>query len=291
LSSASPSGITVFAPAKINLYLHITGKRDDGFHLLDSLVAFANYGDQIAVAPSDQLKLTIEGPFAEGLSAGADNLVLKAAHLLADFAGVEAKADITLTKNLPIASGIGGGSADAAATLHALTELWGISPSAADLIGVAGELGADVPVCVASVPTFMSGIGEILRPAPALPDCWLVLVNPNEEVSTPKVFAKRQGDFSSVPAFGAIPKNATELAAILATSRNDLTDSASQVAPVVGNVLAALEATKSQLLTRLSGSGATCFALYGTKEAAETAAKELQKSHPDWWIQPAALRS
>jgi 4-diphosphocytidyl-2-C-methyl-D-erythritol kinase len=291
LSSASPRGITVFAPAKINLYLHITGKRDDGFHLLDSLVAFADYGDQIAVTPSKQLNLTIEGPFAEGLSAGADNLVLKAAHLLADFGGVEAKADITLTKNLPIASGIGGGSADAAATLHALAELWGISPSANDLICLAGELGADVPVCIASAPAFMSGIGEILSPAPALPDCWLVLVNPSEAVSTPKVFAKRHGDFSSAPTFTTLPKSAAELAAILTNSRNDLTEAASQVAPAVGNVLAALEATKSQLLTRLSGSGATCFALYGAKEAAETAAKDLQNSHPEWWIQPAALGS
>jgi 4-diphosphocytidyl-2-C-methyl-D-erythritol kinase len=291
LSSASPRGITVFAPAKINLYLHITGKRDDGFHLLDSLVAFADFGDRITVTPSKQLTLTIEGPFAEGLSAGADNLVLKAAHLLADFADVEAKADITLTKNLPIASGIGGGSADAAATLHALAELWGTSPSAEDLIGMAEELGADVPVCVASAPAFMSGIGETLSPAPALPDCWLVLVNPNEAVSTPEVFAKRHRDFSSAPAFTTLPKSAEELASVLNSSRNDLTDAASQVAPIVGNVLAALEATKSQLLTRLSGSGATCFALYETKEAAETAAKDLQNSHPEWWIQSAALRS
>ena len=141
-----PRNISFFAPAKINLYLHITGKRDDGYHLLESLVAFADCGDQVSAAPSNELRLTIDGPFSGDLSTNSDNLVIKAAQLLAIFAGIAANADIILTKKLPVASGIGGGSADAAATLYALSELWGVSASARDLLGLAEKLGADVPV-------------------------------------------------------------------------------------------------------------------------------------------------
>jgi len=291
LPKFQPDPISVFAPAKINLYLHITGKRADGFHLLDSLIVFADCGDQVAVAPADRLALTIDGPFGTTLSSGDDNLVITAARLLAEFSGIEPKAEITLTKNLPIASGIGGGSADAAAALKALTELWQISPSQEDLLNLAKKLGADVPVCLAGTPSFISGIGEIIIPAPALPGIWLVLVNPGEPVATPEVFAKRDGTFSNALPFDRSPATPAELATLLSDRHNDLTASATLVAPVIAEVLSALQASHGQLLSRLSGSGATCFALFDDESTAQDAAKSLRADHPMWWVQAAAMRT
>ena len=281
--------IAVFAPAKINLYLHVTGQRDDGFHLLDSLIVFADYGDQVSVAPADQLTLSIDGPFAAGLPNDIYNLVIQAAHLLAERAGIEAKAEITLTKNLPVASGIGGGSADAAATLQALTQLWQINLDREELRDLACKLGADVPVCLAGKPSFVSGIGEIITPAPTLPETWLVLVNPGEPVATPEVFAKRDSDFTDTTPFDGTPATTAELAALLNERTNDLAAPATLVAPVIAEVLSVLHATNGQLLSRLSGSGATCFALFSDETSAQEAAKSLQSDHPSWWVQAAAV--
>ncbi len=284
-----PELITVFAPAKINLYLHVTGQREDGFHLLDSLIVFADYGDQVTVAAAEELTLIIGGPFAAELSNDDDNLVIRAARLLAESAGIEPQAEITLTKNLPIASGIGGGSADAAATLQALSKLWRLSLAPAEMFALAGKLGADVPVCLAGTPSYISGIGEIITPAPPLPKTWLVLVNPGEPVSTPEVFAQRQGDFSNAMPFDASPATSAELAALLSERTNDLTEAATLIEPVIAEVIAALEATDAQLISRLSGSGATCFALFDTKIAAQEAAKSLKSDQPSWWVQAAAM--
>ena len=285
-----PDNISVFAPAKINLYLHVTGKSEDGFHLLDSLIVFADCGDQIVAAPADQLTFSIDGPFAGALSNGDDNLVIKAAHMLAELAGIEPLAKITLTKNLPIASGIGGGSADAAATLQALIELWRITLSQDELFTLAGQSGADVPVCLTGKPSFVSSIGEKIAPAAPLPKAWLVLVNPGEPVATPEVFAKRVGDFSAAQPFDVTPATPNELASILGERQNDLTTAATKVAPVISDVLSALRATSGQLLSRLSGSGATCFALFDDETAARNAATSLQADHPAWWVQAAAMR-
>ena len=290
MAQSSPKSVSVFAPAKINLYLHVTGKRADGFHLLDSLICFADYGDQITAQPADELSLTIDGPFSKGLSTGRDNLVLKTAVLLAALADIDAKAEILLTKNLPIASGIGGGSADAAAALHALAELWGISPTTEDLLSLAEKLGADVPVCVLGSPCFISSIGEVLTPAPALPSCWLVLVNPNAPVSTPEVFAKRNAAFSPAQPFDLAPASFEEFADLLSRRNNDLTPPALTIAPVIQDVLAALDAQPGQSLTRLSGSGATCFGLFPSEKAANSAATALEIAHPRWWVKSAALR-
>lgn len=303
-----PTPVTRTAPAKINLYLHITGKRQDGYHELDSLVAFADFGDVITVEDSNKkglslsLSLSLTGPFADQLSTDNDNLVLRAARLLADHTGVPANAHITLEKKLPIASGIGGGSADAAATLRALVDFWSIpltgdkeqnnlSSDTLNAIGLA--LGADVPVCLQSRPVFMGGIGEHLEPAPKLPPIWLVLVNPGVEVSTPAVFQARQkahGKTFSKPArFFEHPRDAAHFADILHTRDNDLMDSAIKIAPVIGKVLSTLATQNDALLTRMSGSGATCFALFATEKQAKKAAKTLQTSHPDWWVQAAQL--
>jgi len=263
-----------FAPAKVNLYLHVTGRRADGYHLLDSLAVFPAVGDVVTAEPADALSLAITGPFAAGLQAEPDNLLLRAARALRPGAG----AALTLEKNLPIASGIGGGSADAAAALRLLAQLWGVEGS---LHETALALGADVPVCLASVPARMGGVGELLSPAPVLPAFGMVLVNPGVAVATPAVFKARQGEFSPPATLPATWPNAASMAADLRACVNDLQAPAIALAPVIAEVLAALAALPGALLARMSGSGATCFALFETPAAAAAAAQGL--SRPGWW--------
>jgi len=274
-----------FAPAKVNLYLHATGKRADGYHLLDSLAVFPAVGDVLAVAAAAALTLRIDGPFGAGLAAEADNLVLRAARALLP----EGKAALRLTKNLPVASGIGGGSADAAAALLALARFWGV---AADLPALALGLGADVPVCLASRPVRMQGIGEILAPAPRLPEFGMVLVNPGVAVPTPAVFKARRGDFTPAPELPAAWGSVADMVADLARCTNDLQAPAVGIAPVIAEVLDVLAALPGARLARMSGSGATCFAIFDTPAAAATAAEAVTR--PGWWrwggglYQPAA---
>ena len=198
------------APAKVNLYLHVLGRRADGYHLLDSLVVFADEGDRIEVAPADDLRLTVSGPFAADVPAGADNLVLRAARALAAAAHRPPAAAIRLEKRLPVASGVGGGSADAAAVLRALVRLWDIAITDDALAGLALSLGADVPMCLHGWPMFVGGIGEEIEPAPPLPGCGLVLVNPRVLLPTPQVFKARTGDFSALARFQEPPADAAD---------------------------------------------------------------------------------
>ncbi|MFZ5791208.1 MAG: 4-(cytidine 5'-diphospho)-2-C-methyl-D-erythritol kinase [Pseudomonadota bacterium] len=283
------------ARAKINLYLHVVGRRADGYHLLDSLVVFADLGDELKAVPAaaGALSLAVEGPFAAGLSTGEDNLVLRAARALADALrerGLAAGgARLALVKNLPVASGIGGGSADAAATLIALTRLWQVPEGAVDLAAIGLSLGADLPVCLAGAPRFVGGIGERLDPVPALPTAALLLVNPGVAVSTPAVFKMRQGAFSAPARWSDALPDAAALAARLARCRNDLEASAMAIAPVIGEVLMALERLPGALLTRMSGSGATCFALFADIDHAEMAAARLRRERPRWWIAAAPM--
>jgi 4-diphosphocytidyl-2-C-methyl-D-erythritol kinase len=277
------------ARAKINLYLHVVGKRDDGFHLLDSLIVFAETGDRLAVAPAADLTLEIDGPFADGLVAEADNLVLRAARALAAEIGIAPQAHLRLTKNLPIASGIGGGSADAAAALHGLSALWGATIDPERLHQIALSLGADVPVCLAGRSSFIGGIGEEIAPAGPLPPAWLLLVNPRVPTPTPQVFKLRRGEFSAAARWPTPPETAADLAAYLADRQNDLTEAAKLVAPVIGDVLAAIAATENCLLARLSGSGATCFGLYGSAAAAEAAQQAISRQAPGWWTAAARI--
>lgn len=268
-------GLALFAPAKVNLYLHVTGKRADGYHLLDSLAVFPAAGDTVAAAPAETLSLEISGPFGAVLRAEEDNLLLRAARALAPGRG----AALTLEKNLPVASGIGGGSADAAAALRVLSALWGIK--GADLPALALQLGADVPVCLASRPARMQGIGEFLLPAPVLPDFGMVLVNPGVAVPTPAVFKARQGAFSPPPDLPEAWADVDAMVADLRTCTNDLQEAAIGIAPVIGEVLAALAALPGAKLARMSGSGATCFALFADAAAAQAAAAQINR--PDWW--------
>lgn len=288
------TSFNVSAPAKINLYLHITGRRDDGFHLLDSLVAFAGIHDTLTVAPADELSLEIDGPFAAGLEGEPDNLVLQAARALARMAGVSTGARLSLNKRLPLAAGIGGGSADAAAALKGLMRLWNIDPGEPGLNELALSLGADVPVCLQGVAAFMGGIGENLSVAPVLPAASLVLVNPGLGLSTPAVFKARldMGGGDSEPGrFDYAPKDVAELVAILETRRNDLTPAAMQLAPEIGQVLDSLNGCAGAMMARMSGSGATCFALFDDPAAAAAATMKLAHEQPHWWVRAGSLET
>ncbi|MDI3338179.1 4-(cytidine 5'-diphospho)-2-C-methyl-D-erythritol kinase [Defluviimonas aestuarii] len=269
----------VFAPAKVNLALHVTGQRADGYHLLDSLVVFARVGDEVRAAQDETLRLHIVGSEAAGLSAGEDNLVLRAARVFSSDRG----AAIMLAKNLPVASGIGGGSADAAATLQALARLWDMPLPSMD---AAIALGADVPVCLnGPTPQRMRGIGEQLDPFRGLPGpLAMVLVNPREAVSTPEVFKalsrKDNPPLEEVnDGFGTIAGFVTWLK----RQRNDLEAPAIAKVPVIGEVLRALS-EDGCLIARMSGSGATCFGLYDSQDAALGAARRLRQTYPGWWI-------
>jgi 4-diphosphocytidyl-2-C-methyl-D-erythritol kinase len=281
------------APAKLNLYLHLVGRRADGYHLLDSLFAFADVGDEIEVVPAPDLSLFVEGPYASAIDVGAeDNLVLRAARALREAAGVSAGARIRLVKNLPVAAGIGGGSADAAATLQALGALWGARLAPDALADLALRLGADVPACLAGRPIAVSGIGEILSPAVSLPPVHAVLANPNVACPTPPVFrAYREAGtpFSDAAPLARPPCDASDLAAELGRRRNDLEAPARALVPEIAMVLAALGALPGALIARMSGSGATCFALFAKADEAEAGARALAAAQPRWWVRAAPL--
>jgi 4-diphosphocytidyl-2-C-methyl-D-erythritol kinase len=271
------------APAKINLALHVLGRRLDGYHELDSIVAFAGVADRLAFAAAEDWRLDIVGPFASGLVGGDGNLVHKAAQAFAEAFPAESQTyHVTLEKNLPVASGIGAGSADAAACLRALSSLAG-GVDGERLWAVAAGLGADVPVCLLSQACRMRGAGEridileTMQPLPA------VLVNPRQEVATAEVFARlalEPGD----TAFAGLAEGED-----LASYRNDLTESASTVAPVVEAVLEALQSTADIHFARMSGSGATCFGIFSTSDEAQAAALEIMSNHPDWWVMPTMI--
>jgi 4-diphosphocytidyl-2-C-methyl-D-erythritol kinase len=276
--------VRVFAPAKINLFLHVGGKRADGYHELESLVVFARVSDELVCKPADELSLSIGGPFAVALSSDSDNLVLKAARALTAHASVRKGARIVLTKNLPVASGIGGGSADAAATLRGLARLWNLNITQDELCKIGETLGSDVPVCIGCTPAWMEGRGETVTTLAGIPEVPMVLVNPGVAVPTGKVFAalkQRRGIGLPLP---RAMKGANELVSYLKTTTNDLEAPAREVAPIIGDVLNALRSQRGALLTRMSGSGATCFALFESDEFATAAAQALNSRNPGWWI-------
>jgi 4-diphosphocytidyl-2-C-methyl-D-erythritol kinase len=287
-----PAGeLSRLAPAKINLFLHVTGRRADGYHELESLAVFARdaaASDRLSAAPADDLGLTVTGPQAAALrDTGEDNLVLRAARLLQPMnmaAGNPRGAALVLHKILPVASGIGGGSADAAATLHCLRALWNIGIDDDALAAAALKLGADVPVCLRSHAAMMTGIGDGLAPPPPLPPFWLVLANPGVALATRDVFAALGGRFSPPQPFERRPGSAADLAILLRARRNDLEAPARFLAPEIDPVLAALAAQGGCLLARLSGSGATCFGLFAGQREAEIAARSLARAYPRWWV-------
>ncbi len=273
------------ARAKINLYLHVTGKRDDGYHLLDSLVGFTNIGDTITAAPADALSLDYTGPFAGDLPPAEDNLVMRAAHELKRAHSIKDGATLVLEKQLPVASGIGGGSADAAAAIWALCRLWEIDPSGPSLQTIALSLGADIPGCLLSQTAIMRGIGEDLHPLQHFPTMAIVLVNPGLSVSTPEVFRARSAPFTK--AFDWPDSNCPPEAAIklIAQQSNDLEHPAIGIAPAIADVLSDISALPGARLARMSGSGATCFGLFAERATADEAANAMRARHPEWWVQ------
>lgn len=277
--------ISETAPAKINLTLHVTGRRADGYHLLDSLVAFADVGDRLLAVRSGISSLTLKGPFGAQVPADRDNLVMRAVELVTGGQGVA----FTLEKRLPPASGIGGGSADAAAAIRSVLRLGADGPddlmariAALDRAAILG-LGADLPVCLLSRPVRMRGIGERLDFLP-FPDAPVVLVNPGVEVPTRAVFAAlTTTDNPPMPEDLPIWADVGDLARWLAGQRNDLEIPARMIAPQIGTVLGAL-AQQGALIARMSGSGATCFALFTDSSAARRAGAAISKAHPGWWV-------
>jgi 4-diphosphocytidyl-2-C-methyl-D-erythritol kinase len=285
---SSSRAVRVLAPAKINLALHVTGQRDDGYHLLESLVVFAELGDRLTLTSPGTGILTLGGPFGAALSASEDNLVSRVA---ARFRG-DLRLDFHLDKHLPVASGIGGGSADAAACFRALALLdpggEPLPPGACSRDALL-EIGADVPVCVESRPAILRGIGERLDFLPDFPTLWAVLVNPGAALSTPRVFKalsrKDNPGLSPLPD----PLTAEGLTGWLAAQRNDLEQPAIAEQTAIAEVLAALRDMRACTLARMSGSGATCFGLFPRREDAEAAADTLAEDHPRWWVRATSL--
>jgi len=276
------------ARAKVNLALHVTGRRTDGYHDLDMLVTFADIGDEVTLAPAGADRFDIAGPMAAGLAAGADNLVLRAVRGFRALTGRTEPLAVRLVKRLPVASGIGGGSADAAATLRALCRFHDHPVDDPALARLALSLGADVPMCLASRPASASGIGEHIEPAAGRLAFGLLLVNPGVGLSTPAVFgALERRDNPPLPALPAIGSAADFAAFLAAATRNDLEPLARKLAPAIGDVLAALAALPGVRLARMSGSGATCFGLFDDRHAAEAASVRLAEGHPGWWVEPA----
>jgi 4-diphosphocytidyl-2-C-methyl-D-erythritol kinase len=254
-------------------------------------VAFADIGDEIVAVPGDTLSLTVSGPEAGALAGiGDGNLVLRAARAFAAHHGITAGAALHLTKNLPVASGIGGGSSDAATALRALAALWQ-RPLDDAAVRVAAALGADIPACLDGRPVWVSGVGERLDPLPGLPPLGIVLANPRRELPTAAVFRARQGDFTTDQFVRATPRGAVGLFGLLRQCRNDLTEAAQGLMPEIGAMLDRLAPLPGAYLARMSGSGATCFALFADRGAAENAAAALTAAQPGWWVRAGELLS
>ena len=281
-----PEPLTELARAKINLWLHVTGRRPDGYHELSSLVAFASVGDCLSVHPSRSFSLTATGRFAADLGVPSDNLILRAAQALADMEGIREGAAFRLIKNLPVSSGIGGGSADAAAALRLCRTLWSLRTSANAMRAVALQVGADVPVCLSSQTVHMTGIGEHLEalrlPPTATP---ALLANPGVPISTSAVFRELDGKYS----LSAEMSTGADLITLVADNRNDLEGPARRLAPAIEAVLDAIAGTSGCHLARMSGSGATCFGLFASDTDAEQAADGIAMAYPDWWVAPCRI--
>jgi 4-diphosphocytidyl-2-C-methyl-D-erythritol kinase len=280
------------APAKVNLTLSVLGRRADGYHLLDSLVAFAQLGDRLSLEPADDLSLTVRGRNAARAGGVADNLVLKAARALAaEVPGLKA-GRFTLQKRLPVAAGLGGGSADAGAALRLLARLNRIALDDRRLVRAARRVGADVPVCLDPKPRRMRGIGERLSAPLALPKLPAVLVNPGIAVATRDVFAKLGlpiGATQRASAARPLPRTRDAVIRVVAAGRNDLEAPAMSIAPAIADVLSALRGERGCLLARMSGSGATCFALFRSARSATAAARRIARKHPRWWVKATVL--
>lgn len=287
--------IREFAPAKINLYLHVTGRRADGYHDLDSLVAFASIGDEIGLRVAEGFHLEVTGPQASALEGEKieSNLIFRAVKALAELMDVpQLDAHMVLVKNLPVASGIGGGSADAAAALRAMARHWNLSLDDPRVMRAAERQGQDVPACVRLENVYLTAAGIV--PAPRMPPASVVLVNPGKGLPTPAVYKEyRDGGypFSPEARFEKAPASAKELAEALKTRTNDLYAPACRLLPEIADVIAVLEASKECLLARMSGSGATCFGIYPDDVSAKSIAAQIRAQRPRWWVEAGVINA
>jgi 4-diphosphocytidyl-2-C-methyl-D-erythritol kinase len=292
-STAAPTFWTASAPAKVNLTLRILGRRADGYHELESLVAFAGCGDCLTLRAGPDLELAVSGPTAGQSGATADNLVLRAANALATRIGGLTLGRFTLTKELPAGAGLGGGSADAAAALRLLAQANHLPLDDGRILEAARATGADVPVCLDPQPRMMRGIGDILSAPVTLPKLGIVIVHPGVAMPTPPVFAAlglRHGERRAAqPASGVAPGEREALLAWLETERNDLEAPAISIAPAIAEVLRMIAALPGCRLARMSGSGSACFGLFDTVPAAEAAAGRLARTQPDWWARASSI--
>ena len=281
----------IFAPAKLNLYLHITGRRTDNYHLLDSLFVFTDFGDELTFTPASEFKLLISGDFGQNLITTEDNIITRTVKLLAKHTNNKPDFHIELIKNIPVGAGLGGGSADAAACLKALSKMWNIDDNSL-IQEIALELGADVPSCLNSTPIFVNGIGEKISPAPSIPDCTILLINPGLHISTPDVFKKFNPDFSLPLQKDLLPTSSLkEFCEFLnQETRNDLTTTAISIEPDISNIINTMTIQEGCYLSRMSGSGATCFGIFETMEQAEQAEKNMLHHH-FWWAIKTKLKN
>jgi len=280
------------APAKVNLFLHVGAPRADGFHAICSLMAFADIGDCVTLTPGMR-GFRLEGPFAAGLAAEANNLVTRARDAVLAAAGARGDFGLTLHKALPVASGLGGGSSDAAATLRLVRDYLRMEIDDDRLRDIAAGLGSDTPACVDPRPVIATGRGERLAPCPAFPDLPVVLVNPGVVSPTGPVYRAYDGDVSSwganAPDWPPRLASPSDMAAFLRTCRNDLQAPAVALQPAIAETLAEIAAAPQALLTRMSGSGATCFALCEDSRAASGLAARLAAARPNWWVRACTL--
>ena len=275
---------SITAPAKINLCLHVVGRRRDNYHLISSLVVFLDVFDIVSATESPVLKLNLKGPFAKHLRSGDNNSVIRAAKGLQKLSGITKGAEITLTKNLPISAGIGGGSADSAATIKLLLELWGVNIAEKRIMQLGQSLGADVPICLTAKPAFVSGIGEKIKIIQRFPKIWVLLVNPGKGVLTKKIFNDFGRQYSEYLLMRSAPFSIRGLIQFLKTSNNDLTLLATRYVPEIKKILKDIGATKGCLISRMSGSGATCFGIFSDKQNVIKAKKTLLQSNPNYWV-------
>ena len=284
--------VVFIAPAKINLALHVTRRREDGYHDLESLVVFADLADEIEAVPAKQDSLTVIGPFAQGLGGGETNLVTRA---VAAFRtrwpdAVPTCLALRLTKNLPVAAGIGGGSADAAAALRLMVSQSIQTIPVSELSDMAARLGADVPACLVSAPLLARGVGELLEPLPQFPELHIVLVNPMVPLATADVFRRlRAHDNYPLPALPSPLTRPVQLGIWLAETRNDLQPPAVKLVPVIGEIVDQLAQAQGCMLARMSGSGATVFGLFGSSGQAHQAAQLMRAQNPEHWVAAAPL--
>jgi len=283
--------ISIFAPAKVNLYLHVLGKLSNGYHNLDSLVGFADIGDEIQLEPSTDFEFEISGHFASAFQAkdlnatpDSSNLVVKAVWGLSRLSGKAPNVKVTLVKNLPLGAGLGGGSADAAAVLWGLIDYWELSHNLDGLDALMVSLGADVPVCFKSQTTHVQGLGDQLFKAPDLPETPVVFVHPGKHCSTSKIFTMCGENFSQPVQLPPHFQTQEDLVIFLQKTDNALTARAINEIPEIRNILYILENENGCALSRMTGSGSACFGLFPSEDHAQNAAKNIQQENPDWWV-------